>query len=77
MQELGKARSVAWNGIQVEGAEGFSGWNQGYTDWEVFVPMQLQRGVRLGSQTTYAALLVSGSEVSITWKLRLKVQVEY
>ena len=39
--------------------------------------MQLQRGVRLGSQTTYAALQGSGSEVSIVRKLRLKVQVEY
>ena len=39
--------------------------------------MQLQRGVRLGSRMTYAALLVSGSEVSIVRKLRLKVQVEY
>ena len=40
------------------GAEGYSGRNQGFTDWEAREPMQLQRGVRLGSQTTYAALLV-------------------
>ena len=37
--------------------------------------MQLQRGVRLGSRTTYAALQGSGSEVSIARKLGLKVRV--
>ena len=52
---LGEARSIAGYGIQVEGAEGLSGQNQWYTDWEVTVPMQLQRGGRLGSRPTYAA----------------------
>ena len=35
--------------VYVMGAEGYSGQNQCDTDWEVPVPMQLQRGVRLGS----------------------------
>ena len=54
-QILGEARSVTRYGIQVAGAEGFSGQNWGYTDWEATVPMQLQRGGRLGSRPTYAA----------------------
>ena len=41
--------------VYVLGAEGFSGQNRGNTDWEASEPMQLQRGVRLGSRTTYAA----------------------
>ena len=55
MQILGEARSVAGYGIQVAGAEGFSGRNRCCTDWEVSMPMQLQRGGRLGSRPTYAA----------------------
>ena len=46
---LGEARSIAGYGIQVVGAEGFSGQTQGYADWEATVPMQLQRGGRLES----------------------------
>ena len=41
--------------VYVSGAEGNSGQNRGNADWEAFRPMQLQRGVRLGSQMTYAA----------------------
>ena len=55
MQILGEARSVAGYGIQFAGAEGLSGWNRWYTDWEAIMPMQLQRGGRLGSRPTYAA----------------------
>ena len=33
----------------IVGTEGYSGQNWGSTDWEATVPMQLQRGVRLGS----------------------------
>ena len=44
-QVLGKTWSIS----------GLSGQTWGNTDWEVMMPIQLQRGERLGSQTTYAA----------------------
>ena len=41
--------------VYMSGTEGYSGQNWGNTDWEASGPMQLQRGVRLGSRMTYAA----------------------
>ena len=63
--------------VYMMGAEDNSGQTRWYADWENNKSMQLQRGVRLGSQTTYAALWVSSSEVWLMWKLWLRVQVSY
>ena len=49
---LGPSLSIVYR----VGTEGFLGRNWWCTDWEAWEPMQLQRGVRLGSRTTYAAL---------------------
>ena len=63
------------------GAEGYSGQSRWYTDWEALRPMQLQRGVRLGSQTTYAAPVDSCLKVLIATKTQTsgpsRIQVQF